>query len=71
MYDLFVMAAEGEANISSDFSAVLAEVWDGISNVATTVAGNKLLLIPIVVGFAGAVIGLGMKLMGIRRRRRG
>lgn len=69
MYDLVIMA-EVTPNISADFSGVLAEVWAGIGEVATTVASNKLLLIPIVVGFAGAVIGLGMKLMGIRRRRR-
>lgn len=49
---------------------VVSSVWDGISSVVTTISGNALLLIPLAGAFASLTIGLCMKLMGIRRKRR-
>ena len=57
------------AGLPTDWATTLSAVWDGISQVVTTVSGNALLLIPIAGGFAGLTIGLCQKLMGIRRRR--
>lgn len=51
------------------FSDVLSLVWTQITSTVTTIAGNALLLIPIAGTFAGLVIGLTQKLMGVRRRR--
>lgn len=53
------------------FTDVLSTVWTQITNTVTTISGNTLLLIPLAGSFAGLVIGLTQKLMGIRRRRRG
>ena len=49
---------------------VLGDVWDEITSLVTTISGNALLLIPLAAAFAGLIIGLTMKLMGIRRKRR-
>ena len=51
------------------FTTVLSTVWTQITNTVTTISGNTLLLIPVAGTFAGLVIGLTQKLMGIRRRR--
>lgn len=48
---------------------VLGNVWDSIGDLVTTISGNALLLIPLAGVFASLVIGLTMKLMGIRRGR--
>lgn len=49
---------------------VIGEVWDAIGQVATTIASNAILLIPVGLMFGGAAIGLGQKLIGTRRRGR-
>ena len=51
------------------FTDVLTLIWNQITSTVTTIAGNTLLLIPIAGTFAGLVIGLTQKLMGIRRRK--
>ena len=51
------------------FTSVLSTIWTSISSTVTTIAGNTLLLIPVAGTFAGLVIGLTQKLMGIRRRK--
>ena len=48
--------------------SVLGDVWDEISALVTTISSNALLLIPLAGAFASLVIGLTLKLMGIRRR---
>lgn len=48
---------------------VVSNVWDGITNLVSTISSNALLLIPLAGAFASLVIGLTMKLMGIRRGR--
>ena len=50
--------------------SVVSEVWTQITNLLSTISSNALLLIPLAASFAGIVIGLTMKLMGIRRKRR-
>ena len=49
--------------------SVLGDVWDEISALVTTISSNALLLIPLAGAFASLVIGLTLKLMGIRRRK--
>lgn len=51
------------------FSTVLSLIWTQITSTVSTIAGNTLLLIPVAGTFAGLVIGLTQKLMGIRRRK--
>lgn len=48
---------------------VLSEIWSQISSLVTTISSNALLLVPLAGAFASLVIGLTMKLMGIRRGR--
>lgn len=62
-----VMMAVG---FPTDWTTVLSAIWSGIADVVDTVSGNALLLIPLAGAFASLVIGLCMKLMGIRRKRR-
>ena len=62
------------------FLTVVSAIWTeivggGTGNDATTglvgvISGNPLLLIPLGGAFASLIIGLTMKLMGIRRRSR-
>lgn len=49
--------------------SVLTEIWSQISSLVTTISSNALLLVPLAGAFASLVIGLTMKLMGIRRGR--
>lgn len=49
--------------------SVVGDIWDGIGGVIDVIESNALLLIPIAGMFAALIIGLCMKLMGIRRRR--
>ena len=49
---------------------VISEVWTQITSLVTTISTNALLLIPLAGAFASLVIGLTLKLMGIRRRGR-
>lgn len=67
MYPIVMAAAAG---FPTDWTTVVSAIWTGIGDVITTVSSNALLLIPIAGAFAGLVIGLCMKLMGIRRKRR-
>lgn len=53
----------------SNFLGILSEVWDEITNLTTTISTNALLIFPIVFVFAGGIIGLTKKLLGLRRRR--
>ena len=60
-----------------NLTTVLSAIWEAIAgNGSTTtgllgtIAGNPLLLIAIAGTFAALVIGLTMKLMGTRRRKR-
>lgn len=55
---------------TSAFAGLLAQVWSNITAMVTTISGNSLLLIPVGLGFAGGIIGLGKRLMGTGRRRR-
>lgn len=48
---------------------VVGEVWDQITSLVSTISGNALLLVPLAGAFASLVIGLTLKLMGIRRGR--
>ena len=50
--------------------SVVSELWTQISSLVTTISGNVLLLIPLAGSFASLIIGLTMKLMGIRRKSR-
>lgn len=50
--------------------SVLGNFWTEITTLVGTISSNALLLIPLAAAFAGLVIGLTMKLMGIRRKRR-
>lgn len=53
--------------------SVVTEIWNqitGSGGLLATISSNALLLIPLAASFAGLVIGLTMKLMGIRRKRR-
>ena len=50
--------------------SVLSEIWNQISSLVTTISSNSLLLIPLAGALASLVIGLTLKLMGIRRRSR-
>lgn len=54
----------------TNMTTVLTDIWDAISDLLGTIAANPLLLIAIAGTFAALVIGLTMKLMGTRRRRR-
>ena len=49
--------------------SVLGDIWDEISALVTTIGGNAILLIPLAGALASLVIGLTLKLMGIRRKR--
>lgn len=51
------------------FETVLAAVWSGVADVVTTITNSPLLLIPVAVSFAIAVIGIAKGLMGTRRGR--
>lgn len=51
------------------FETVLAAVWSGVADVVTTITNSPLLLIPLGLSFAAAVIGIAKSLMGTRRRR--
>lgn len=55
--------------MSNTFTDVLGAIWDGIGSLVDTISGNALLLVPLAGAFASLVIGLTMKLMGIRRGR--
>lgn len=48
---------------------VVGDVWNQITSLVSTISGNALLLVPLAGAFASLVIGLTMKLMGIRRGR--
>lgn len=53
------------------FSTVVTEVWSQITTCMTTISSNALLLIPVCVGFVGAIIGLAKRFLrfgGSRRR---
>lgn len=50
--------------------SVVSELWTQITTLITTISSNALLLIPLAGSFASLIIGLTMKLMGIRRRSR-
>lgn len=60
----------GETGMGTAFTTLLAQVFTTMGQVVTTIKEEPLLLIPVGVGFAGAVIGLAKGLMGTRRRRR-
>ena len=49
---------------------LLTNIWLQVTTLVTTIASSPLLLIPVGMGFAGGVIGLGKRLMGAGRRRR-
>lgn len=50
--------------------SVLGDFWTSITALVSDISSNALLLIPLAGVFAGLVIGLTMKLMGLRRKRR-
>lgn len=51
-------------------TTIVTNLFTWIGNVATTIAGNVLLLIPLGITLVGAAISFGMRLMGTRRGRR-
>lgn len=51
-------------------STIVTAVFGWVGDVATTIAGNVLLLIPLGLALVSAAIGFGMKLMGTRKGRR-
>ena len=52
------------------WATLIGQIWAQLGTMVTTISGNELLLIPVGLGFAGGVIGLGKRLMGTGRRRR-
>lgn len=44
--------------------AVMTELWEQIGNVVTTISTSQLLLIPVGIFVAGAVIGLAQRFIG-------
>ena len=51
-------------------STIVTSIFGWIGTVATTIASNVLLLIPLGITLVGASISFGMRLMGTRRRGR-
>ena len=51
-------------------TTIVTSLFTWIGNVATTIAGNVLLLIPLGITLVGAAIGFGMRLMGTKKGRR-
>lgn len=49
---------------------IVTSMFTWIGSVATTIAGNVLLLIPLGLTLVGAAISFGMRLMGTKRGRR-
>lgn len=62
-------AAEG-ASVPEALSAVVTYLWSGITALVATIIESPVLLIPVAIMIAGAVIGLAKKLMGTGRRGR-
>lgn len=50
------------------FETALETVWENISSCLDTITGEPLLLLPIAVSFAGAVIGLAKGFLRFGRR---
>ena len=55
---------------SAPWATLISQIWAQLNTMVTTISSNELLLIPVGLGFAGGVIGLGKRLMGTGRRRR-
>lgn len=51
-------------------TTIVTSLFTWIGNVATTIAGNVLLLIPLGITLVGTAIGFGMRLMGTKKGRR-
>lgn len=51
-------------------TTIVTSLFTWIGNVATTIAGNVLLLIPLGITLVGAAISFGMRLMGTKKGRR-
>lgn len=52
------------------FTTLLSLVWDQITACMTTITGNTILMIPVVISFVGSIIALATGFLGTRRRRR-
>ena len=54
----------------ASFTTVLEIVWEQITKCMETIAGNAILMIPVVISFVGAIIALATGFLGVRRHRR-
>ena len=56
--------------MGESFKVVITEVWSGISEFATTIKSEPLLLIPVGLSFVGSIVAIGKGLFTFGRRRR-
>lgn len=69
MHLIPMFAAVEGASVPEALSAVVTYLWSGITALVTTIVAQPILLIPVGIMVAGAVIGLAKKLMGTGRKK--
>lgn len=52
------------------FTTAIGAVWDGITNFATTIKGEPILMLPVGLSFVGSIIGIGKGFFTFGRRKK-